>query len=60
MALDGETAVIGAHADNHAVGEDQGSGWSQQAYLVGSDSFNEDHFGQSVSLDLALRRRTER
>ena len=58
-ALDGNTALIGAHYDDDG-GENSGSAyvftrsgttWSQQAKLTASDGADVDRFGYSVALD---------
>ncbi|MEI7911858.1 MAG: choice-of-anchor D domain-containing protein [Verrucomicrobiota bacterium] len=65
VALDGNTALIGAQGDDTAAGGDAGSAyvftrtgtvWSQQAHLFASDGAASDQFGFSVSLsgDTAL------
>ena len=60
VALDGDTAMVGAHLNN-TEGPSSGSVyiftrnasgvWSQQAELTASDAANHDSFGSSVSLD---------
>jgi len=59
VALDGETALVGAPYDDVGATTDQGtvyvfarSGttWSQQAQLVASDGAGQDCFGESVAL----------
>jgi hypothetical protein len=65
VALSGDTAIVGARADDDAAGSDQGSAyvftrsgtsWSEQAKLTASDAAPEDVFGHSVALfgDTAL------
>jgi hypothetical protein len=65
LALDGDTAVIGAFGDEHGVGTLAGSayvfvrsdrGWTQQAKLVAEDAAEHARFGYSVALrgDAAL------
>jgi hypothetical protein len=58
VALDGDTALIGARFDDE-VGGDSGSAyvfvregdqWSEQAKLLASDGANDDDFGSSVAL----------
>ncbi|MCI0710193.1 MAG: FG-GAP repeat protein [Chloroflexi bacterium] len=60
VAIDGDTALIGAFADECAVGDDCGSAyvfvhsgglWSQQAKLAAPDLAAYDGFGGSVALD---------
>ena len=64
VALDGDTALVGAHQDNDS-GADSGSAyvfvrsgttWSQQAKLTASDAATGDFFGHAVALsgDTAL------
>ena len=64
VALDGDTALVGAHQDNDD-GADSGSAyvfvrsgttWSQQAKLTASDAAMNDYFGHAVALagDTAL------
>jgi len=58
VALNGDTAIIGAHGDNHAgygtgaayVFVRNGGFWSQQAKLTADDAAEEDWFGNSVAL----------
>ncbi len=59
VAVDGDTAVIGAYYDDDA-GDDSGSAyvfvrngssWSQQAKLTASDARLNDLFGKSVAVD---------
>ncbi len=59
VALDGDTAIIGAWGDDHAGGFNAGSAyvfvrsgtaWTQQAQLVAADAATEDYFGFSVAL----------
>jgi hypothetical protein len=65
VALDGDTALIGAHWDEEIDDDDSGSvyvfirtgtAWSQQQKLLASDAAAYDEFGLSVSLsgDTAL------
>ncbi|MCW8926065.1 MAG: FG-GAP repeat protein, partial [Xanthomonadales bacterium] len=59
VALDGDTALIGAHfggAGSAYVFTRTASTWSQQQKLTGADSVSGDNFGWSVALadDLAL------
>lgn len=58
-ALCGETAIIGAYADDGPAGANQGSAyvfdrcganWNEQAKLVAPDAASNDFFGSSVSL----------
>jgi len=60
VALDGDTALVGAYRDDHAGGADAGSayvfgrsteGWTQQARLMAADAMAADYFGVSVALD---------
>ena len=60
MALDGETALVGAYAAAVGGNVDQGAAyvfvregasWSQQQKLVASDGAADDRFGVSVALD---------
>ena len=60
VAMSGETAIVGAIADNGAAGADQGSAyifvrsgttWSQEAKLIPSDAAASDRFGSSVAID---------
>jgi hypothetical protein len=61
VALDGETALIGAYADNVGANRDQGSAyvftrsgtaWTQQVKLTAGDGAAGDFFGNSVALDV--------
>lgn len=63
--LDGDTALVGAHLDNHAGGTDAGSAyvfvrsggiWTEQAKLTASDAAASDEFGWAVAVsgDTAL------
>lgn len=65
VALDGDTALIGAHEDDIGGNPDQGSvyvfvrsgnSWSQQSKLTAADGASGDRFGESVALhdDTAL------
>ena len=59
VSLDGDTALIGAYADDVNVNNSgsayvftrTGSIWTQQAKLVASDGGEDDEFGYSVSID---------
>ncbi|MBN8429045.1 MAG: hypothetical protein J0L65_16440, partial [Xanthomonadales bacterium] len=60
VALDGDTALVGAYGDNVGAASDQGSAyvftrsdttWTQQAKLVAGDGARGDEFGYSVALD---------
>jgi hypothetical protein len=60
VALDGDTAVVGAAGDDVGSTIDQGSAyvfvrsggiWSEQAKLTAADGAANDWFGQSVALD---------
>ncbi|MDI3287929.1 hypothetical protein QHF83_31745, partial [Polyangium sp. 15x6] len=60
VALDGDTALVGARGDDTAAGADagaayvfvrNGTSWSLQAQLVASDAAMGDGFGVSVALD---------
>jgi hypothetical protein len=59
VGLSGDTAVVGAHVDNHAGSSDAGSayvfarngaGWTEQTKLTASDADDLDYFGISVAL----------
>jgi len=59
VAIDGETAVVGANTDDTAAGTAAGSAyvfvrsgvsWSQQAKLTASDAAGGDDFGVSVAI----------
>ena len=59
VAIDGETAVVGARSDDTAAGTDagsayvfvrSGSSWSQQAKLTASDAAAGDRLGISVAI----------
>ena len=59
VALDGDTAVVGAFSDSHAGGMQAGSAyvfvrngatWTEQAKLVASDAAPVDNFGFSVDV----------
>jgi hypothetical protein len=61
VALDGDTALIGAYADNVGANRDQGSAyvftrsgtaWTQQVKLTAGDGAAGDFFGNSVALDV--------
>ena len=60
VAINGDTAVIGAHGDDGASPEsgsayvftrDSSGMWSQTAKLTASDGESLDHFGYSVAMD---------
>ena len=56
VSLDGDTAVIGAYADDNYKGSAyvyvRSNGvWSEQAKLTASDGAQDDYFGNSVSID---------
>jgi len=60
VALDGDTALVGAPYDDVGANNDQGSAyvftrsgttWTQQANFTGADGAADDHFGSSVALD---------
>jgi len=60
VALDGDTAIIGAHWDDYTDDDNVGSAyvftstgitWSQQQKLIASDGQAGDEFGRAVSLD---------
>lgn len=60
VALDGDTALVGAPRDEHPNGTEAGaayvfertdSGWRQHATLAAADGDSEDRFGVSVALD---------
>lgn len=60
VSLNSDTALVGAHLDDTAAGNDAGSAyifvrsgavWSEQAKLEGSDSTSDTWFGYSVSMD---------
>lgn len=60
IALDRDTALIGAHFDSNEAGNlagaayvfvRAGSRWAQQAKLIGSDTIDSDLFGWSVALE---------
>lgn len=60
VALDGDTALVGAHFDEHPnssgagsayVFTRSGSRWTQQAKLAPEDGDDGDHFGWAVALD---------
>ena len=60
VALDGDTAVIGAHRSDDSGTIDNGAAyvftrvggiWTEQAKLLASDKADGDHFGHSVALD---------
>ena len=59
VALDGETALVGAPYDDVGATTDQGTAyvfvrsgatWNQQAQLIASDGAGQDCFGESVAL----------
>ncbi|HEY0544983.1 MAG TPA: FG-GAP-like repeat-containing protein, partial [Pyrinomonadaceae bacterium] len=60
VAINGDTIVVGAWADNTNAGYDTGSAtvfgrngttWTQQAFLTASDPHVEDFFGSSVAIN---------
>ena len=60
VALDGDTALIGAHGDHYDNGVSIGSAyvfthnagvWTEQPKLIASDAASRDYFGRSVALD---------
>jgi hypothetical protein len=60
VAVDGDTAVVGAFGDSTPAGQDAGSAyvfvrsgttWTQQAKLTASDGNTTDNFGSSVAVD---------
>lgn len=60
VALDGDTALIGARFDEHAVGANAGSAyvfvgagtsWTQQAKLIAPDAEAADNFGGALALE---------
>jgi len=60
VALDGDTAVVGAPHDDTAQGEDAGSAyvfsftvatWDEEEHLIASDAEENDMFGTSVGID---------
>jgi len=60
VAVNGDTAVIGAWLDDNSANADQGSayvfarsgtGWTQQRKLTANDGGGGDRFGRSVALD---------
>ena len=56
VAIDGDTLVVGAYAENSIAGAAyvftrSGTTWSQQAKLVASDAAANDYFGVSVEID---------
>jgi hypothetical protein len=59
VALSGDTAVVGAYAEDHAGATNEGSAyvitrdnevWTQQAKLTASDADDEDLFSNSVAI----------
>jgi hypothetical protein len=59
VSISGETALVGAHLDDHAGGTDSGSAyvfvrtgttWNEEAKLTASDAAPVDAFGFSVSI----------
>lgn len=59
VAVSGETAVVGAYADDHAGGSDAGAAyvfvrtgtiWTQQQKLTAADPADSDEFGYSVAV----------
>jgi hypothetical protein len=56
VALDGETALVGAYGDNSNQGAAyvftlSGANWSQQQKLAADDGAVNEHFGRSVALN---------
>ena len=60
VALDGDTALVGAISDDVGANSNQGSvyifarsgtNWTQQAQLIAADGEAQDWFGRSVALD---------
>jgi len=57
VAVDGDTAVIGACYDDNASGSvyvftrDGSGNWAQQAKLLAEDGAADDYFGDSIALD---------
>jgi len=60
VAVDGDTAVVGAPEDNNQNGDTAGSayvfsrdsdGWTQQVKLIADDGNSQDRFGKSVAMD---------
>jgi hypothetical protein len=56
VALDGETALVGAYGDNTNQGAAyvftlSGANWNQQQKLVADDGSVHEHFGRSVALN---------
>lgn len=60
VAIDGDTAVVGAYKDDIGANENQGSvwifvrngsTWTQQAKLIANDGEDSDLFGYSVAID---------
>ena len=60
LALDGDTALVGAYVDDVGANMNQGSAyifvrdgstWSQQAHLIAPDGAAGDEFGVSVAID---------
>jgi hypothetical protein len=56
VAISGDTAVVGAFADDQAAGSAyvfvrSGTVWTEQAKLTVSDASSDDRFGWSVALD---------
>jgi hypothetical protein len=63
VALDGDTALVGAYTDSVGANGDQGSAyvftrsgntWTQQAKLTAADGTANDHFGTSVALSSTM------
>ncbi len=59
VSIDADTAIVGAHQDDHAGGGNAGSAyifvrsgglWAEQAKLTASDAASNDQFGNSVAL----------
>ncbi len=60
VAIDGDTAIVGANEDNNTNGDSSGSAyiftrsgstWTQQAKLLASDGASYDKFGRSIAID---------
>lgn len=56
VALDGDTAVIGAHSDDCETGSAHvftrsGGSWTREAKLTADDADRQDSFGSSVAID---------
>ena len=59
VAIDGDTAIVGANEASHGGKVDAGAAyvfvrsgttWSEQAMLTASDAAQDDHFGESVAI----------